>query len=91
MRTYGQVKTWSATDLEAAVDDLVARPTSLRGLQDELEVANRVLLWKGQAAEADEPPTTADATSGCGGSSLRSLPCAPPWTRPATMSTLCAG
>ena len=52
MSTYGQVKTWSATDLEATADRLVARSTSLQGLRDELEAANRTLLWKGRAAEA---------------------------------------
>lgn len=52
MSTYGQVKTWSATDLEAAADDLVARSASLRGLQDELGAADRTLLWKGETADA---------------------------------------
>ena len=52
MSTYGEVKTWSATDLEAAADDLVARSARLQGLQDELEAANRTLLWTGQAADA---------------------------------------
>jgi hypothetical protein len=50
--TFGDIRRWSAVDLEETANRLLNQSHALLGLQDELDGSTRTLLWTGEAAAA---------------------------------------